>query len=135
MDKCRKIVLIAGILLLCGCSKEEVDEAFLESTTLCLINDGRTVHSYDPLTWQIAYSEDKMEFRVYSDTMSDYYVLSCSQLPAAEGQEISATLEWSNSSRINRKSLGLSVEKIDLQGRIWLWSSKEKIAVSVMRLE
>lgn len=127
------IVIIAALSLACGCNKVKVDQAFLDSTDLCLIENGRTVHTYDPLTWQVSFSQDKKEFRVFSDTMSDYYVLTCSEVPATVGQEIHANLKWSGSSIVNRTGLTFSVEKIS-GGRIWLWSKKSRIEVSVMAL-
>lgn len=127
------IVIIAALSLACGCNKEKVDQDFLNSEDLCLIEAGRKIHTYDPLTWQVSFSQDKKEFRVFSDTMSDYYVLTCSEVPTAVGQEIHANLKWSESTIVNRSGLTFRVEKIS-NGKIWLWCKKSRIEVSVMTL-
>lgn len=129
----RYILLIAAVLLLSSCDKVKVDQDFLDSENLCLVEAGRKIHTYDPLTWQVAFNKDKKEFRVFSDTMSDYYVLTCSEVPTAVGQEIHANLKWSESSIVNRTGLTFRVEKIS-GDKIWLWCKKSKIAVSVMSL-
>ena len=135
MHSRRIIALIAAAaLMLCACDKVKVDEEFLGNNNLCLIDNGRVIHEYDPLTWQVAFNKEKREFRVFTDTMSDYYVVSCGQLPSQIGQEISADIKWSGNSIMTRNNLTFRVEKMDAQGRIWLWSKKNKIAVSVMSL-
>lgn len=128
------LTFLTAVLLLCSCEKNKVDEAFLESSDLCLIDGGVTIHTYDPLTWQVGYNESKKEFRVFNDTMSDYYVLTCSKLPTEKGQELTATVKWSGKSITTRNNVSFRVEKIDNQGRIWLWSKKSRIAVSVRSL-
>lgn len=127
------MILVTAAALLCSCNKVKVDQDFLDSDDLSLVVDGRTVHSYDPLTWQVSYNRDRREFRVFSDTMSDYYMLSCSELPTEVGQEIQCSLKWSGSSIVTKSGLKFRVEKIS-QGKIWLWCRKSKIAVSVMSL-
>lgn len=132
----KSIILLSAIipLLFCACKKEEVDEAFLENDNLCLIENGVTIHSYDPNTWQVGFNKDKKEFRIHTDTMSDYYVLTCQELPQEIGQEVHANLKWSGNSMTSKSNLTFKVEKMDSQGRIWLWCKKGKIAVSVMSL-
>ncbi|MCQ2135243.1 MAG: hypothetical protein MJY88_09775 [Bacteroidales bacterium] len=127
------IVIIAALSLACSCDKVKVDQDFLDSENLCLVEAGRKIHTYDPLTWQVAFNKDKKEFRVFSDTMSDYYVLTCSEVPTAVGQEIHANLKWSESSIVNRTGLTFRVEKIS-GDKIWLWCRKSRIEVSVMAL-
>lgn len=128
------MTVIASALILSSCHKAKVDQDFLEDNKLRLVENGRTIHSYDPLTWQVAFSEDKKEFRVFNDTMSDYYVLTCQEVPTLVGQEIKASLKWSGTTIESRNNLTFNVEKVDPSGRIWLWSKKSKIAVSVMAL-
>lgn len=118
-----------------SCQKNQPDEEFLESDNLCLIVEGRTVHRYDPLTWQLGFSEVTREFRVHNDSMSDYYILICKETPVRQGQTIHADIIWSGSSTINSKrNLTFEIRKTDSRGRIWLWSKRSRIAVSVMSL-
>lgn len=128
------LIIILAASISTGCQKNKVDQDFLNDTNLCLTENGKTIHTYNPLTWQVAYDKDKREYRVFNDTMSDYYVLTCREVPYSIGQEIHADLKWSGTSIVNRTNLSFRVEKKDTQGRIWLWCKKSKIAVSVMTL-
>lgn len=128
------LTLLCLALLLCGCQKENVDESFLENNNLCLIEKGVTVHSYDPLTWQVSFNRADREFRVHTDNMSDYYILRCSALPREEGQSIKCSIRWSGNSITSKSNLTFRVEKMDSAGRVWLWCKGSKIAVSVMLL-
>lgn len=127
-------ILIAFIFAICSCVEPKPNDSFLESNDLCLIFKDKIIHKYDPLTWQLGYNQTKKEFRVYNDNVSDFYILTCNQLPQKVGQEIQGDLKWSDSSIKNRKNLTFTVKKIDYQGRIWLWNSKNEIAISVMVL-
>ncbi len=122
-------------IALCGCQKESVDPEFLSNGNLCLMEKGRTVHSSDPLTWQTSFNRARKEFRVHTDNMSDYYILKCSTVPESEGQSIKGSLQWSGNTIVNRRNLDFRVEKMDSEGRVWLWCGKSKIAVSVVMSE
>lgn len=125
---------VLSAIVLTGCQKTKVDQEFLNDTNFSLVENGRTIHEYDPLTWQVSYNSSRKEYRVFSDTMSDYYVLTCRETPTSTGEEIHADLKWSGTSIVSKTNLSFRVEKIDPQGRIWLWCKKSKIAVSVMSL-
>lgn len=125
-------VLLA--VLLSSCRHDEPDPMFISTSDLCLQVDGRIIHRYVPETWQIGFSRDKVQFRVHSDNMSDYYILTCTEMPEKEGQKVSGQLKWSTASGvISRPKLDLKVEKTDPStGQVWLWDYKKKIGISVM---
>lgn len=127
-------LLLLCLLLLTGCHHSvEMDPAFIESDALCLKMDGKTVMTYDPLTWQLGYNAAKPEFSVFSDDMSSYYVLSCrSALPVKIGEAVAADLEWTDGSRVKKESdLRFTVKRFGDDGTVWLWCAKKGIGVVV----
>lgn len=133
----RKALLIfVALVVLTSCSQSEVDASFLEDYGVCLKVDGKVIHVYDELTWQLSYNPTSRTFRASTDNMSDYFVLKCSPLPTEVGQSISGSLEWSTSSDIKTRSgLSFTVEQMDASGNIWLWCSKKDIGVCVRTLD
>lgn len=133
----RKLIILisAASLLLHGCSCNKLDEDFIRSEKLSLRVKGKKIHEYEPNNWQIGFNENKKQFRIHNDTMSEYYILNCYSLPTEEGQTIRGDLKWSTSSSVtSRKGVEFKVEKKDDAGNIWLWSKKSGIAVSIRRL-
>ena len=125
------VLLLAALLQ--GCSHTaEPDEAFLASNDLCLIEKGHSIHVYDPIGCQLGFSRTKKEFRVHDDKMSDYYVLTLNKIPVSAGDKVKGTLRWSGPSGVTtRQDVVFTVEKMDGEGRVWLWNSGKQIAVSV----
>ena len=132
-------VIIALLFILCpvltGC-QGKVDPEFVQSSTTGLQVREEIVFEYDPRTWQTSFNREKREFRVHTDNMSDYYVLSLDIVPTAYGQKAKGSLTWtSRSTLISKKGLTFTVEKMDRSGRIWLWCRKEGIGVTVQTLD
>ena len=121
------------VLLCCGlwsCSSK-VDEEFLRGEDLCLEQGGETVFRYTASDCQISFNPDKKQFRVMEDTMSKYYMVTCSEMPSSTGQKITADISWSAGAGVQTLSgVEFRVEKIE-GDQIWMWSSKRKTAVSV----
>lgn len=132
--KSRFYAITAALLLTCSCKTPHPGGFFLETSEPCLVIKEYVVHRYDPLTWQLGFNPTTKEFRVYNDTMTDYFILKCNELPKEPDQEISGDLKWSGSSIKERRNLTLTVEKMDAQGNIWLWNRKNDIAVCVRTL-
>ena len=129
------IAATAALLVVNSCRCNKLDEDFIRSEKLSLRVKGKKLHEYEPNNWQIGFNEDKKQFRIHNDTMSEYYILNCSSLPEKEGQTLRGDLKWSTSSSVaSRKGVEFKVEKKDDAGNIWLWSKKSGIAVSVRRL-
>lgn len=125
----------AIIISAAGCSCNKLEEDFLAGENLSLRIKGKTVQEYSPENCQIGFYEYKKQFRVHNDTMSDYYILTCSSLPTSVGQRVHGDLKWSTYSSVSsKKGIEFKVEKIDDIGNIWLWSNNAGIAVSVRRL-
>ena len=124
------------LLLLSACHNSvEMDPGFIESDTIILTSGSKTLLRCDPLTWQLGYSSTKREFQAFSDDMSSYYTLTCKSLPKAEGDSITASLEWKAGDGVKKKSnLTFSVKRIADDGRIWLWNSSDGIGIVVRML-
>ena len=128
--KARFCILFLLCLGLLSCNSK-VEEEFLLNDGLCLEEGGTTVFSYDPSTCQISYNPTLRQFRVMNDNMSGYYMVTCSDLPSAPGQKLTATVRWSTGTSVQTLSdIQLKVEKVE-GDQIWLWSSRRRLAVSV----
>ena len=130
------LLLLFFVILLCGCHRSfEMDPGFIESDGITLTSGGKTLLSYDPLTWQMGYSATRQEFQAFSDDMSSFFILSCKTLPSTEGESITASLEWKAGDGLKKKTgLKFSVKRIADDGRIWLWNASDGIGVVVRLL-
>ena len=96
---------------------------------------GSIAFSYEPNTCQLAFSRDLREFRAYTDTMSDFFVASFSQVPAELGQRLTADLVWTTERDVlTRKNLTLEVVRLE-GDMVWLWSASGRIGLVVRILE
>jgi len=135
----RKIILpLAAMLTLtiASCQKHEPVPEFLDGSTISLNMGGKAIHTYNQDTWQSSFKEKAIQYRVFSDDMTNYYTLVCGQKPTEKGQQIIATLTWaSGGAAANSLSdLTFSVEQIDPDtGAIWLWCKKKSIGVAVIQ--
>lgn len=131
--------ILALAIYLClgsGCKKSEPDPVFIGSDEPALQINGSYRIKYSPATFQIGYSPDNRQFRIHNDTMSEFYILTCSELPERQGQDIKCALKYAASGSISYKNgLNFRVERTDpATGMIWLWCSKKNIGVSVRKL-
>ena len=133
----RKYLLILfACLVLAGCQGGgKVEPEFLNSSDICLRVNGSAVFTYDPLTCQLAFNRRNCEFRVHTDTMSDYYCVTLDAIPSSVDQKIDGTLSWTSSSSILHKDCTFRVEKISSDGCVWLWNRKDKIGAVVKILD
>ena len=133
----RKYLLILfACLALAGCQGGgKVEPEFLNSSDICLRVNGSAVFTYDPLTCQLAFNRRNCEFRVHTDTMSDYYCVTLDAIPSSVDQKIDGTLSWTSSSSILHKDCTFRVEKISSDGCVWFWNRKDKIGTVVKILD
>ena len=125
-----------ALACLTGCQGGgKVEPEFLSSEDICLRVKGTVIFSYNPLTCQLAFNRHDCEFRVHTDTMSDYYCVTLDAIPSAVDQKIDGTLSWTSSSSIIHKDLSFQVEKISSDGCVWLWNRKDKIGAVIKILD
>ena len=129
-------IILFFCLALTGCQRGgKVDSEFIGSNDICLRVKGSTVFTYNPLTCQLAFNRRNCEFRVHTDTMSDYYCVTLDAIPSSEDQKIDGSLCWTSSSSILHKDCTFRVEKISTDGCVWLWDRKDKIGAVVKILD
>ena len=133
----RKHLYIIALLtlLLCGCKKKvEMDLDMYNSNQVSLMVKGKKVFTFDEANGQLGYNRSLRQFRAGNDDMTSYFVLTCSELPRAEEQEIRATLQYSSGSSGKSMDITLKVEKYDDTGLVWLWNSVDKTGAVVKTL-
>ncbi|MBQ7195367.1 MAG: hypothetical protein IJS07_07010 [Bacteroidales bacterium] len=135
----KRIVLLLALVALCvSCEHHRgFESSLLKSETECLRVSGTDIFVYDPLTCQLGYNAALREYRVGTDTMSDYFSVRLSENPREEGQLIDkCQLEWTTPDDMRTmKNLTFEVKKLDEQGRVWLWCKSSKVFVLVRGLQ
>ena len=126
------LLIIALVLLSAGCRKKvEMDLEMYNSDQVSLMVKGKRVFTFDESTCQLGYDRTKRQFRAGNDDMTSYFVLTCSEAPRSQGQEIRADLQWtSGSSSKSTKGIIFKVEKYET-GLVWLWNSTDKTGAVV----
>ncbi|MBR4687201.1 MAG: hypothetical protein IKP01_02715 [Bacteroidales bacterium] len=126
------LLIIALVLLSAGCKKKvEMDLEMYNSDQVSLMVKGKRVFTFDEGTGQLGYNNTLRQFRAGNDDMTSYFVLTCSEAPRSQGQEIRADLQWtSGSSSKSTKGIIFKVEKYET-GLVWLWNSTDKTGAVV----
>ena len=118
-----------------SCVKYDIDEILLEREDLSLTWKGEDQVDYDPLTWQAGCNVRKGEYRVFDDSMANYFAVKCSEHPVNEGQDITADVVWTMKTTIKRyEGIRMTVRKLAPDGRIWLWSRSQQIGVVIKEI-
>ena len=122
------------VLLLSACVREQIDPAFLASSDIGLTVGKTQVFRYDPLTCQLGFNSARGEFRVSTDTMSDYYVVTLPSIPSKPGEVLKGDILWTSDTAIKRfHAIEFKVLKIE-SDVAWLWNQQNRIAVTVQIL-
>lgn len=128
-------ILVITAILAISCVHDSFDTAMLDDTTPRLVVSGKTVQQYSNADGQLGYNASKSEFRVSNDTMSEYFVLTCSDAPASEGRKTKCDVCWTApGGKQKRTGVNFRVEHIE-GDTIWLWSSSESIGAVVKVLQ
>lgn len=133
----KKVLYILLLLpaLLCSCVKDDFRPVFIQTEETCLMQRGSTVFSYDPLTCQMGFNREKNEFRVHTDNMSDFYIVTLDRIPVQLGEKVEGTIVWTTETSIyTRKKITLEAVRIEGE-RIWLWHEQSRTGVTVSALE
>ena len=128
--------ILLAIFVLAGCDRKtkesETDPEITAATQVFLKVKGNTVFRYADGTTQLGYNDKRREFRAGNDDMSSYFILTCSELPVREGQEIRADLRWRSGSTV-KTSNGLIFKVVGYEstGLIRLWCASDKTGAVV----
>lgn len=130
----------AAILLLTvltwACTKTDgFDKSEASSNVPRFEISGKTMFEYIPATCQLGFNREKKEFRLNSDTMSDFVVAKLSAIPSQKGQKLTADLEWTTE-RDTKTKRGAAFKVEKLEGDVcWLWDKSDKITLVVKFLD
>lgn len=128
----KSFILMFMILCICGCNRFNPEDFLLPREDISLTMKGEVMLTYDPMTFQLGYNEERNEFRVFDDNVGNWFTLTCKSRPSSIGSVVNADLTWTTqSSTKSRSGLEFSVEKTDSDGKIWLWCKEEAIGVVV----
>lgn len=133
------LYVVLGVLVLTSCNREdlrEIEEVLMTKEDVSLTIRKELIFTYDSSKCQLAYNDKRNEFRVMTDDMSEYFVLTADQPLSHEGQELKADLIYTlTGSAKTDRSLGFTIQKVEgSSGLFWLWCSSRKIGVVVKRL-
>ena len=137
MMKVRNILLCltAALALVCCDGKKGYDRSFTESDTISLTVNKQKVFEYDPFTCQLGYNDAKKEFRVSTDNMSDYFVITLSKIPASKDEQVTGSITWTGDD-YNRELRNQTFQTVKVErGKIWLWNQANKLAVIIPVLD
>ena len=138
MRKSLYIIALLSIFLLGTACKEkvEMDLEMYNSEQVSLMVKGKKVFSFTEGSDQLAYNRTLRQFRAGNDDMTSFFVLTCTDLPRQEGQEIRADIQWTSGSSLkSSRGITLKVEKYDGTGLVWLWNAADKTGAVVRILD
>ena len=127
-------IIALSVLILPGCRERqtvETDPVMYESSQVSLMVKGKMVFTFSEGEGQLGYNATLKQFRAGNDDMTDYFVLTCGDLPRQQGQELRADLHWTEGNSTKSKSITFKVEKMDGTGLVWLWNAKDKTGAVV----
>ncbi len=125
------LCLLAALAFACCNGRNGFDRDFVESDVISLTVNKVKVFEYDPMTCQLGYNDTKREFRVSTDKMSDYFVVTLSKIPSAKDENVTGSISWTGEDYTkDLKNLTFQTVKIE-RGKIWLWNQANKLAVII----
>lgn len=129
--KLRFFIFIA-ILSLASCTlQNEMQAELLMDEVISIKWKGSTVIEYNSESFQQGYNDASHEYRIFKDDLSSWFIVKCSEKPVAEGQTITASIQWKVGSQ-SLKSFGnqkMVIKKADDSGRLWLWNETNSIGI------
>ena len=88
-------IIFLAVLACTGCKeKVEMDLDMYNSEQVSLMVKGKKVFTFDEGNGQLGFNRTLRQFRTGNDDMTSFFVLTCSELPREEGQEIRADIQW-----------------------------------------
>lgn len=136
MKKRLIILLLIPLLMAAECRHNQPDPIVLSDSTPQLSVQGKVLFRFEENTCQLGYNRERAEFRMHTDNMSDYVLVNLDHIPSSVGEEVTAEeISWTTAYDIEyRMKIILEVLKLE-DGNIWLWSSRDQMALVVRELE
>jgi hypothetical protein len=128
------LFIAAALMLSCCGPRHGYDRDFVESDVISLTVNKVKAFEYDPSTCQLGYNDARREFRVSTDNMSDYFVVTLSKIPGGKDEQVTGSITWTGDDYNHTlNNLSFEVAKIE-SGKIWLWNQSNKLAVVIQIL-
>lgn len=125
------LCVLAAMAFVCCHGRHGYDRSFTDSDNISLTVNKVTVFDYDPLTCQLGYNDSKREFRVSTDNMSDYFVITLSKIPTSKDERVTGNISWTGEDYIkDLKNQTFETVKVE-RGKIWLWNQTNKLAIII----
>lgn len=134
------LYILLAVIVMAGCDRKtkepETDPEIKSATQVFLKVKGNTVFKYSEGNTQMTCNEKLREFRAGNDDMSSFFVVTCSELPFREGQELRADLKWTSGSTV-KSSTGVSFKVVGYEstGLVRLWCASDKTGAVVRILK
>ena len=134
------LYILLAVIVMAGCDRKtkepETDPEIKSATQVFLKVKGNTVFKYSEGNTQMTYNDKLREFRAGNDDMSSFFVVTCSELPVREGQELRADLKWTSGSTV-KSSTGVSFKVVGYEstGLVRLWCASDKTGAVVRILK
>ena len=127
----------AGVIALAmtACQFQNIDEVLLTRSDISLTVKGELQMAFDENTCQLGYNTARNEFRVYDESLTNWFILKCAETLTSEGQEFKADLEYkTNGESKTLNGLTFTVKSSNVDGLIWLWNRDKQIGIVVKSL-
>ena len=132
----KRIIILMAFITVVGCREENSQDTLLSQSDISLTWRGEVQLSYTGKDYQMAYNDKDIEYRVYDDKLTNWFIIKCSEKPTAEGDIIIADVSWTGVKSIkNFKEKEFKVMKVDEHGQIWLQNSSDKIGIIIKNLQ
>lgn len=134
----KNLYIIMAIIaaLATGCRGYDAEEVLLPRNDISLTIKGETIMSYEENSCQIGFNDERKEFRVLDNMLTDWFILRCEQIPSSQGQTIRAELEYTTVDDVKSiTGLRLSVKKINTEGMVWMWEEEKEMGIVIKLLE
>lgn len=129
------LLLMAVSLLAASCVNEKQREAFAAREDVRLEVGGKTMFESSWDNCQYAFNRDRRTFRAQDDEMRDYYVVQFDNLPLIVGEQVKASVKWTDYNGMGQKN-NVTLTVLRIEGdKVWLRDANGQIALTVRILE
>lgn len=118
-------------MLCVSCKEYDLDEVLFARSDVYLSLKGKEQYTFNPVEGQCAHNPEGTLYRYTDDNLKNYLEFKCDTRPV-EGEMVTGNLKWKSvSSSGDETNLEFSVEKVDGNGMIWLWSETKNIGLII----
>ena len=127
------IFVLVVLVCACGRNQYDIDEILISRDDVSLTVKGEPVFLFDSDNCQVAYNDERNEYRAMIDDMSDYFVLKAHEKLSHINQEFTADLTYTLPNKVKKETnLVFVIEKISNDdGLVWLWCADKSIGLVV----